>query len=275
MKSQDRAGRPSITLWVAVVTLAAAPVLHAVPPTLQFSATISPTSVNAGATDLYTITITNLGTGSGGSANLGSAKVVVPGGFTIVSALTVTPPSGKSWSGSLVSGEIQLTEVGAASNKLLNGESVSVTFSATAPTPSSTTVYTWTAAAWNDKDFTGDGFAPPDPQPAVTVIPLLSYVFAGWRPPVNLHLDDDWDGWESGSTMPVKFLVVDNSGAPATSGVVANVQIGGSDVVAAVLDDATTGQWKAEITLVGSGAQAVTIAGNVTGVTPLEIQVKP
>jgi hypothetical protein len=92
---------------------------------------------------------------------------------------------------------------------------------------------------------------------------------------VNLFLgDESWDGWESGSTMPVKFLVVDKDGNPVAAGVDVMVQIGASASVAAVLDDAGKGQWKAEIKLVGSGSQSVTITGNVQDVPPLVILVK-
>lgn len=102
-----------------------------------------------------------------------------------------------------------------------------------------------------------------------------SLEFAGWRPPVSLEGHE----WKSGSTMPVKFLIEDGAGNPATSGVVAMVQIGASDTVQAVWDpdyeEGYIGQWKAEVKLADSGWQAVIISGNVTGVTPLQINVKP
>jgi len=111
------------------------------------------------------------------------------------------------------------------------------------------------------------------PRPVLRVsYTLPGFFFAGWRPPLNLPGPED--GWESGSTKPVKFLVVDDAGNPAVSGVNALVQIGASAPVAAALDDAQTGQWIAEIKLVGSGVQAVTITGNVQNVTPLAILVK-
>lgn len=110
----------------------------------------------------------------------------------------------------------------------------------------------------------------------VDYTPVINFYFAGWRPPVQLPPPAVGPvGWKSGSTMPVKFLVVDGDGNPVTEGVVATVKIGDSGGVLAMLDDAEIGQWKAEVRLVGSGLQAVTITGNVTGVTPLSIDVKP
>lgn len=269
MKRQKETGKTSLSLVLfAALTLAMAPALQADTQTRAFSATISPTTVNAGATDLYTITITNDATST---KEIHTAKAIVPAGFTGVSITTPNPiaSDGKAWTAALVGTEIRLS-ASVGTNKLPAGQSVSVSFNATAPGVAGP--YEWTTTAYQADDWTSTPFTLTGSQPTVTVI-ATSYIFAGWRPPVNLPGPPE--GWKSGSMMPVKFLVVDGSGGAVTSGVVANVQIGGGDVVAATLDDAETGQWKAEITLVGSGTQAVTITGNVTGVTPLDIEVKP
>jgi hypothetical protein len=106
----------------------------------------------------------------------------------------------------------------------------------------------------------------------VTVSVMDGFDFAGWRPPVSLA--GPADGWKSGSTMPVKFLVVDAAGNPVTEGVNAYVSIGDSYEVPAEFDE-VPGQWKAEIKLVGEGYQDVIIDGNVNGVDYLCILVKP
>jgi hypothetical protein len=269
MKSQKKAGKFSLTLLpVIVLALAVTPVLQA-EQVRVFSATISPTTVNAGATDSYTITITN---DASSTKLIHTAKAIVPAGFTGVSITTPNPTAsdGKAWTAALVGTEIRLSASG-GTNKLPAGESVSVSFNATAPGIAGP--YEWTTTAYQEDNWIDTPFTLTGLQPTVTVI-ASSYIFAGWRPPVQLP--DPAQGpaaWNSGRTMPVKFLVVDGSGTPATSGVVANVQIGSSAIVAATLDDATIGQWKAEIEVVGSGTQAVTITGNVTGVTALSIVV--
>jgi hypothetical protein len=241
-----------------------------------FTVEIAPDSANGGETQSYTITITNDETTTS-TQKLGSATIDIPTGFTGVSlaGTPTTDPAGKTWAAAIVGSQIQL-EASGGTNRLVPTESVSVTFQATAPNPATVTVYTWITNAYADTPLsTGTLFGILGDQPTVTVTPVDSFVFAGWRPPVINHLDDEnWDGWQSGSTMPVKFLVVDEDGNPVIAGVVATVKIGDSDEVPAVLDDAEIGQWIAEVVLVGSGIQDVTITGNVTDVTPLSILVK-
>jgi hypothetical protein len=133
-----------------------------------FTATISPNTAITGETKSYTITITNDMSSSSGVV-LGSAKIVVPPGFTIISSLNVSYPSGKPWTATLVSGYIKLNTT-ADSYRLSRGQSVSVTFSATAPETAGT--YTWTTSAWVDRSY-GSGTAftlkPGTTQPKVTV----------------------------------------------------------------------------------------------------------
>jgi hypothetical protein len=119
-----------------------------------FTATISPTTAITGETKSYTITITNDMSSSSGVV-LGSAKIAVPSGFTIISSLSVSYPPGKPWTATLVSGYIKLNTT-ADSYRLSRGQSVSVTFSATAPGTAGT--YTWTTSAWVDRSY-GSGTA--------------------------------------------------------------------------------------------------------------------
>jgi hypothetical protein len=129
-----------------------------------FTATISPTTATTGETKLYTITITNDMTSSS-TVLLGSASILIPSGFTIVSSLTVSYPTGKPWTGTLVSGYIKLNAT-SNSNRLSRGQSVSVTFSATAPATTGT--YTWITTAWTDISC-GYKFTLKGTQPKVTV----------------------------------------------------------------------------------------------------------
>ncbi len=92
-------------------------------------------------------------------------------------------------------------------------------------------------------------------------LPAQFHLFE-WRPPVSN--EGPAGGWETESTKPVKFLVRDENGGVVTSGVSVFVWIGESrSEFPAVLDDASLGQWKAEVVLVGEGSQEVTLEGNV------------
>jgi hypothetical protein len=233
-------------------------------PVLNFTASIDPTEAIAGVPEDFEILITN--TGSGGSnASIQSVAIHIPSGFTVDGTSLDTS---NGWPVTIDGEYIEAYKV--ANNPVEVGGSITISFSATA---SAADTYEWTTSAFHGADWT-TACTIQGEQPTVTVT-ALDFYFAGWRPPVINHLDDEnWDGWESESTMPVKFLVVDEDGNPVIAGVVATVKIGDSDEVPAVLDDAEIGQWIAEVALVGSGIQEVTITGNVTGVTPLSILVK-
>jgi len=133
-----------------------------------FTATISPTTCPVSTTKTYTITITNDMSSSSGVV-LGSAKVEVPSGFTSISSLSVSSPGGKTWTVSLVSGYIKLKaqSTGSPDDRLARGESVSVTFSATAPASEDT--YEWTTSAYGDNSWSSNQFNIKGSQPVVTV----------------------------------------------------------------------------------------------------------
>ena len=132
----------------------------------EFTATIAPTSANAGETKTYTITITNDASNPPGS-KLGSATVLIPTGFTSVSITSVTPPAGKSWTGT-VDSQIKLT-ANTPTDRLDRDQSVLVSFSATAPATAGT--YEWTTTAYVNKDWGGDTFTLKETQPTVIVGP--------------------------------------------------------------------------------------------------------
>jgi len=163
--SKDRRLWAGIAL-VAALTLATASTLQADPPNRAFSATISPTTATVNQIQSYTITITNVGSGGGASANLGSATIQIPTGFTAVSGLAVSASPPKTWSGALVGAEIQLT-ADQGNDTFSNGDFVQVTFTATAPgTPGD---YEWTTSLHKNANFHGPTPALSGTQPVVTV----------------------------------------------------------------------------------------------------------
>jgi hypothetical protein len=89
-------------------------------------------------------------------------------------------------------------------------------------------------------------------------VPVASNSLKMWRPPVSLA----GKVFKSGSTLPVKFIVVDAKGMPVTSGLKIMVTVGSASAAAA-LDDGNSGQWKAEIRLVGTGTQSVSLSGDI------------
>src|SRR5262249_32832356 len=126
-----------------------------------FTATISPTTDAAGHTgSSYTITITNTDTLR---KSFSSIRITVPTGYTsgVVGAAggpsgwTSTPTQGTAFTGGSI-----ITISGGGQNKLQDGQSVSITFTITAPTTVGT--YTWTTS-------TGGGFTITGGQPTVTI----------------------------------------------------------------------------------------------------------
>ena len=131
---------------------------------LIFSSTISPISFRPGINQQYSVTITNLDSGN----NLGSARIVIPNGFSVSSA-TITPPGGRSWSNPVVgSGLISVTSNSGNNNPISVGESIVITFTPI-QTPITGALYTWTTTAYSDRNYGGTQFSPPNPQPQVTI----------------------------------------------------------------------------------------------------------
>ncbi len=155
------------SLLTLLVAAAAIPIVMAQPAARYYTANISPVSVNAGATISFTITITNDPTTSA-NQKIQSATVQVPAGFAMGTLGTPVASGGKAWTATLVSGVIQLLKTG--NDMLMVGESVSLTFAATAPNPAVTTDYEWTTAAYQSTDFTDTPFTLVGSQPVVTVV---------------------------------------------------------------------------------------------------------
>ena len=134
-----------------------------------FTATIDPISASPYQTRQYTITITDDDSDPPGN-KLGSAIITIPTGFTSVSIENVTASDGKIWTWGIGSGQITLAAT-APQQRLVPGQSVSVTFSATAPAaaPGDADIYEWTTTAYVNPSWVGDTFSLEGKQPAVTV----------------------------------------------------------------------------------------------------------
>jgi hypothetical protein len=118
---------------------------------------------------------------------------------------------------------------------------------------------TYSAAVWVGS-YTGVTGAGPSSErfPFTVNVSVASNSLKMWRPPVSLA----GKVFKSGSTLPVKFIVVDAKGMPVTSGLNIMVTVGSASAAAA-LDDGKSGQWNAEIRLVGTGTQSVSLSGDI------------
>ena len=154
-------------LMILLIAAAVTPIVLA-QTVRYFTASISPTSVNAGATASFTITVTNDLTTTA-SQKLKSATVQIPAGFSVGTLGTPSAPAGKTWTATIVSGVIKLS--GATGNDgLIPAESVAIAFSADAPTPAITTDYEWTTVGYQSADWTDTPYTLKGSQPVVTVI---------------------------------------------------------------------------------------------------------
>lgn len=121
----------------------------------DFGAAISPTTAAAGGSVSFSVEIINcnntgicLGYTTSHNQDIGSATVQVPAGFTVAPAtLSVSPTGSKAWSVSLVGSTIVLGAVN-GTQKLARGESLTLTFTTTAPCTAGS--YLWAVAAHQD-----------------------------------------------------------------------------------------------------------------------------
>ena len=171
--SQDRAvGRTLSLLSLLAVSgamlIATVNVAGATRVEKDFSASIDPASVGSSEVDkTFHMTFTNENP-TGSTIGIGSIRVTIPGGFTGVADIGVTPPEGKNWNHSLGSAVIDLS-ANTGQDKLFAGESLVLGFTAT--TPCLPDDYEWTTQAWVATDFTSSVFRLKQgaTQPTVTV----------------------------------------------------------------------------------------------------------
>jgi len=127
-----------------------------------YTASITPTFANTGETKTYTLNFTNY---LSSTKKLGSVSAAIPSGWTGVTILGITFPPTKTWTADIDSGLIRAKADGG--KELTAGQSVLITFSATAPpTPG---VYEWTTLGYEGRGWRGFLFGLVGPQPTVTV----------------------------------------------------------------------------------------------------------
>ena len=128
--------------------------------TYSFTAVISPSQIIANQVVTYSLVITN-----NGDSTLGSASIVIPTGFTVISPVIILTPS-TSWNSTLSTELVSLTAtVGGA--VISQGENVTCTFEAIAPASSGVAI--WTAEAFTSIDGGGVQLGLEGAQPMVEV----------------------------------------------------------------------------------------------------------
>lgn len=124
------------------------------PPATTDPSTTTSTTISAGAHDFY-FRLTNTSSGSS-AVPYGSARIVVPSGFTGISTTLVEFPPNFSVSGSGTTSPITIVSTGPTGSGVLPGNSIVVKIHATAPVggvcPS-----TWTTGVKQSNDFSGSG----------------------------------------------------------------------------------------------------------------------
>ncbi|WP_442787439.1 hypothetical protein, partial [Flavobacterium suncheonense] len=138
---------------------------------LLFSASIvsTPSIICVGANTSFSMTVTNLtfgGSPSGNNARCGLISISVPPEFISVSNLSTSLSD--RFAISYTSGNINVSRTGGASNALGIGESIVISFTATAPV-SVSNPYTFTTSAWVGNDFSTTKFPDLATQPQVNV----------------------------------------------------------------------------------------------------------
>jgi len=176
------AGAAFVTGLLTLTSVAA----HAAPTVRYFKSIITPNSnVQAGAiTTVFSISITNCDSSACDSSHattssqkMGSATIAVPPGFSSVNLLsTSVSDATKSWDASLVGTSIQLV-ADSGNQKLIPGESVTVSFSAMVPCDAG--AYEWTTVGYNGTDYT-TAYTLFGSQPTVEVTGSCTS-FTGWQ----------------------------------------------------------------------------------------------
>jgi hypothetical protein len=176
------AGRIIVIVFAAMALLGWLAAPGSAATVRYYSATIGPSTTSAGSTAVaYSITITNCsdatcpGYATTSTQQIGSATISVPSSFSSVNSLSTSATGGKTWTPSLVSGIIRLVAV-AGTQKLNQGESVTVSFYANAPCDAMSDE--WSTNAYNGTDF-ATPYTLVGNQPLVAVTGSCA-AFSGW-----------------------------------------------------------------------------------------------
>ena len=159
----------TVSLIVMIATLAAAGTASATSTVRRYSVGLeAPSCIAAGARSTFTATFTN---SPSSTRRLGSAKIDshdTPGFSGIADIAITNAPAGSSWTAvpDHANPDGVLLRATNSTSALAPGRSVTVTFSAVAPSTSGTK--TWKTFAWERTDFT-QSFSQPSSFPKVTV----------------------------------------------------------------------------------------------------------
>jgi hypothetical protein len=140
----------------------------------------SPTSLVEGTAKTADLTVTNIGTGGGGE-EIGCVTVLVPGEFDVRDPSIARLPAGYSWTASMsgASGSSVLLKFRSEQGRLVGGLELEQAVFQVRVMPLEAGAFTWTGAAYNDKNCSGGPFPPiplafivaPDLAPAPTPSP--------------------------------------------------------------------------------------------------------
>ena len=210
----------------------------AAPVKKLYEPTITPTTIQAGAVQGYTLTLKN---SASSTQSFGSANITVPIGFTNISLSPVTTPTGITWSTPVLNTStspwtIALRSPGATStNNIAPGKSISLVITATAPC--STGAKTWNTQVKQSNDFLGSmndfTVAPSASQPKVTV------TGACVGPAANIAFVSGPSDTAAGGTMADVTVKVTDASNNALSG--ESVTLSSTGLVTSPTSPATTG----------------------------------
>src|SRR4030066_22682 len=154
--------KPIATILLISLALCTSSLVAVKALSFSFTATISPTNVYVNQPITYSVTITNTG-----NKTLGSAAITIPTGFSAPSSITLlAPPS--TWSHTLSNGAINLTGNNADA-VIQQGGSLIFTFSTIAP--SSPGITDWPVVATSNIGWGGTTLELEGAQPTVTAHP--------------------------------------------------------------------------------------------------------
>jgi hypothetical protein len=169
-----RPARGGLLLFLGLLVGVFVASAQAAPSTKFYSVTVGPDTVEANSSVTFTVTLTNSNTSPNVSTQtMGSANVMVPAGFTGITSVIASTPTGKTWTANYVSPNVEFRATSSAS-ALAPGQSVSATVTATAPSAAGD--YTWLTQAKQSNSFSGppgNAFIRVGSDPVVTVVGRL------------------------------------------------------------------------------------------------------
>jgi hypothetical protein len=148
------------------------------------TASITPTSVTAGSTTQFTLSVINANTDNQATEGLACAELTLPAGYTVGATPvgTTTAPPGKSWSTTYNSTtRVIQTRASNDANALAAGQGVTFTFTATAPATTGSTQWTVTRGT-KSSDCNGNQYVVSGAQPSVNVTPACTAVSVTTNP---------------------------------------------------------------------------------------------